>query len=115
MLAEGRIWEFRAEQFLLKQGLILIARNFSSRFGEIDLIMQDDTHVVFLEVRFRRNARFGGATYSVTRTKQQKLIQCARAFLVKNPMWATRPCRFDVIAYDAKGGGEPQWIRAAFD
>lgn len=115
MLADGQIWEFRAEQFLLRQGLILITRNFSSRSGEIDLIMRDDTHIAFVEVRYRRNVRFGGAIRSITLTKQRKLIKCAQAFLVKNPMWATWPCRFDVIAYDARGGGEPQWIQAAFD
>ena len=115
MLVDGQIWEFRAEQFLLQQGLVLITRNFSSRSGEIDLIMRADTPVAFVEVRFRRNVRFGGAIHSITPTKQQKLIKCARAFLVKNPMWANQPCRFDVIAYDARGGGEPQWIQAAFD
>ena len=58
---------------------------------------------------------FGGAIGSVTRAKQKKLIKCARAFLVRNPAWATHPCRFDVIAYDANGGGQPQWFQAAFD
>lgn len=114
MAAEGKIWESRAEQFLLSQGLILITKNFSTRSGEIDLIMRDDTHIAFVEVRFRSTTRFGGAIGSVTRAKQKKLIKCARAFLVRNPVWATRPCRFDVIAYDAKGGGQPQWFQAAF-
>jgi putative endonuclease len=113
--AEGKIWESRAEQFLLSQGLVLIARNFSTRSGEIDLIMRDNSHIAFVEVRYRNTIRFGGAIGSVTRAKQQKLIKCARAFLVKNPTWATHPCRFDVIAYDASGGGQPQWFRAAFD
>ena len=75
MLADGQIWEFRAEQFLLRQGLVLITRNFSSRSGEIDLIMRDDTHIAFVEVRFRRNVRFGGAIRSITPTKQRKLIK----------------------------------------
>ena len=112
---EGQIWEGRAEQFLLRQGLVLITRNFSTRSGEIDLIMRDDTHIAFVEVRFRSTTRYGGASGSVTMAKQKKLIKCARAFLVRNPIWATHPCRFDVIAYDAKGGGEPQWFQAAFD
>ena len=115
MSVKGQIWESRAEQFLLSQGLVLITRNFSTRSGEIDLIMRDDTHIAFIEVRFRNTIRFGGAIGSVTRAKQQKLIKCARAFLVRNPAWATHPCRFDVIAYDANGGGQPQWFQAAFD
>ena len=115
MAAEGKIWESRAEQFLLSQGLVLITRNFSTRSGEIDLIMRDNSHIAFVEVRYRNSTRFGGAIGSVTRAKQQKLIKCARAFLAKNPTWATHPCRFDVIAYDASGGGKPQWFQAAFD
>ena len=115
MSVEGQIWEGRAEQFLLSRGLVLITRNFATRSGEIDLIMRDDTHIAFVEVRFRSNIRFGGAIGSVTRAKQEILIKCARVFLARNPVWATHPCRFDVIAYDAKGGGEPQWFQAAFD
>ena len=111
----GQYWEQRAEHFLLQNGLQLITRNFSPSSGEIDLIMRDDIHIAFIEVRFRSTIRFGGAVGSVTRAKQQKLIKCARTFLVKNPAWATHPCRFDVIAYDANGGGQPQWFQAAFD
>ena len=77
---EGQIWEGRAEQFLLRQGLVLITRNFSTRSGEIDLIMRDDTHIAFVEVRFRSTTRYGGAIGSVTRAKQQKLIKCAQRF-----------------------------------
>ena len=61
MSAEGKIWESRAEQFLLSQGLVLITRNFSTRSGEIDLIMRDAQHVAFIEVRYRSSDRFGGA------------------------------------------------------
>ena len=75
MSVEGKIWESRAEQFLLSQGLVLITRNFSTRSGEIDLIMRDDTHIAFIEVRFRSTIRFGGAVGSVTRAKQKKTDQ----------------------------------------
>ena len=112
----GQYWEQRAEHFLLQKWLQLIARNFSNSSGEIDLIMRDGKHVAFIEVRYRRSDRFGGAIPSVTATKQRKLKRCAALFVSRQKAWSHHPCRFDVIAYDApNGNGEPVWIRAAFD
>jgi putative endonuclease len=112
----GQYWEQRAEHFLLQQGLQLIARNFSTEFGEIDLVMRDVEHVAFIEVRYRSSARFGGAIDSITIAKQRKLKRCAAIFVSRQKVWSNHPCRFDVIAYDApNGNGEPVWIRAAFD
>jgi putative endonuclease len=112
----GQYWEQRAEHFLRQQGLQLIARNFSTEFGEIDLVMRDVEHVAFIEVRYRSSARFGGAIDSITIAKQRKLKRCAAIFVSRQKVWSNHPCRFDVIAYDApNGNGEPVWIRAAFD
>ena len=113
----GQYWEQRAEHFLLQNGLQLIARNFStlSGSGEIGLIMRDEEHVAFIEVRYRRSDLFSGAIYSAT-IKQRMLKRCAALFVSRQKAWSHHPCRFDVIAYDAaKGDGEPVWIRAAFD
>ena len=112
----GQYWEQRAEHFLMQQGLDLIARNFSTSFGEIDLIMRDAQHVAFIEVRYRGTDRFGGAIHSVTAAKQRKLKRCAALFVSRHRASSRCPCRFDVIAYDAANGNdEPVWIRAAFD
>ena len=112
----GNYWEQRAEAFLRKQGLTLIARNFLTRLGEIDLVMHDDSHLVFVEVRYRRPSRFASATSSVAGKKQKRLIQCASLFRKQNPNWSDYPCRFDVIAYDADGPlPDPKWRRAAFE
>ena len=60
-----------AERFLASQGLTLVARNYRSRFGEIDLIMRESETLVFVEVRMRKPLRgkadFGGALASITR------------------------------------------------
>ena len=112
----GQYWEQRADHFLCQQGLQLIAHNFSTEFGEIDLVMRDVEHVAFIEVRYRSFARFGGAIHSITAAKQRKLKRCAAIFVSQQKVWSNHPCRFDVIAYDASNGsGEPVWIRAAFD
>ena len=111
----GQYWEQRTEHFLLQNGLQLIARNFSTSSGEIDLIMHDGKHVAFIEVRYRRSDRFGGAIHSVTATKQRKLKRCAALFVSRQKAWSHHPCRFDVIAYDSgRGIGQPVWIRAEF-
>ena len=100
----------------MQRGLQLIARNFSTPSGEIDLIMRDAAHVAFVEVRYRGSARFGGAIHSITAAKQRKLKRCAAIFVSQQKVWSNHPCRFDVIAYDASNGnGEPVWFRAAFD
>jgi len=108
----GRAAESHAEDFLLGRGLKLVARNWRCRFGEIDLIMQDGAALVFVEVRLRSRADFGGAAASVTPAKQKKLLAAARQYLAGLP--SLPPCRFDVVALSG-AAAEPAWIRNAFD
>ena len=81
----GCRWERRAERFLRGHGLTTIARNFSAKCGEIDLVMRDRDHVAFIEVRYRGRSRFGNAASSVTLKKQQKIVRCAQLFLQSFP------------------------------
>ena len=112
----GQIWEHNAEQFLLRQGLVLLARNFLTRRGEIDLVMRDQDLIVFVEVRFRNASRFGAAIHSIDRRKSACVVRSASVFLQQHPQWSNHPCRFDVIAYDGVAArGNPTWIQAAFN
>jgi putative endonuclease len=113
--SRGAAAEQAAEQWLQQQGLRTVERNFRCRGGEIDLVMRDGESLVFVEVRLRTHRAFGGAAASVTRRKQQRLIQAARYFMACRPQWRQRPCRFDVIAIDDTGGSRWQWLRNAFD
>ena len=108
----GKEAERNAETWLTTQGLQLLQRNLRCRLGEIDLIMIDGSHLVFIEVRRRKSSLYGGAAASVDWRKQRKLLQTARFFLAANPKWANHPCRFDVIAFE--GNNEPLWYRNAF-
>jgi putative endonuclease len=110
-LARGHGYETRARAFLEAQGLEWIASNHRCRFGEIDLIMRDGHNLAFIEVRFRRSGRYGGALASVNARKQHRLIMAARHYLSQHP--TERPCRFDVIAID--GREQIRWIKGAFD
>ncbi|WP_299178110.1 YraN family protein [uncultured Neptuniibacter sp.] len=111
----GKDAEKYAEQFLKERRLKIIARNFSCRLGEIDLIMLDKNTLVFVEVRLRRNRNYGGAARSVTPSKQLKIIKTAQLFLQKNPQYNNNSCRFDVIAYEYDAApSEPLWYKDAF-
>ena len=107
----GQTAESRAEAFLKSRGLKPVARNWHCRFGEIDLIMQDGTTLVFIEVRLRNRSDFGGAAASVTPAKQKKLLAAARLYLTT--LKTLPACRFDVVAFN--GSAPPDWIRNAFD
>ena len=110
---EGFDAEARAEAWLAARGLVPVARNVRYRGGEIDLVMRDGAYWVFVEVRARRDARFGGAAASVGSRKQARLRHAAQLFLLgRFGQRAWPPCRFDVLAFEA---GEPHWLRAAFE
>ena len=107
----GQSAEKQAEIFLKSNGLVLVARNWRCRFGEIDLIMQDGATRVFVEVRLRNRSDFGGAAASVTTSKQRKLLAAAHQYLTT--LKTLPPCRFDVVAMS--GDTRPDWIKNAFD
>jgi putative endonuclease len=123
----GMLWEDAAQSYLRQSALQPLDRNFTCRYGEIDLVMLDKSglnngpdnnrldQIVFVEVRYRNPNARGDGVASVGAGKQVKLIRAA-AYLQEHPRLAGMPCRFDVVAC----GGTPEnpsfdWIRAAFD
>ena len=109
----GDAWESTARDWLQSKGLHFIAANVRELAGEIDLIMREGSTTVFVEVRYRRSALFGGAAASVTRSKQHKLLQTARLWLARhNGSFDTVDCRFDVLAFT---GNDVEWFKDAFN
>ncbi|PPU98028.1 YraN family protein [Xanthomonas populi] len=109
----GAAVEALARAVLEQAGLRLVVGNANYRGGELDLVMCDGQALVFVEVRYRRDTRFGGGAASVDRRKRRKLVLAAQLFLAYHPVLATLPCRFDVV----EASGEPpslNWIRDAF-
>lgn len=111
----GRRSEERASLYLMDRGLTILGQNLSNKTGEIDLVAADNGTLVFVEVRHRHSAQYGGAAASVNRNKQARLIKAAQHFL---PTLARRffhgrtpPCRFDVISVES---GRLIWIKNAF-
>ncbi|HET7358738.1 MAG TPA: YraN family protein [Rhodanobacteraceae bacterium] len=116
MRRTGDAFEQRALAQLEHAGLALLERNYTTRFGELDLVMRDGRALVFVEVRYRRNTRFGGAAVSVTAAKRAKLVQSAALFLAARPQYADLECRFDVVAFEGPAQAPKcAWHRAAFD
>lgn len=108
--AGARAEELCAE-LLRKAGLRVLARNWRCRHGEIDLVAEEGGTLVFAEVRYRSDQRFGGAAESVTAAKRARLIAAARLYLMRRP---ESDCRFDVLLLDSLEAGTIQWIRNAF-
>ncbi len=102
--------EARAAQYLERQGLRLVERNYRCRQGEIDLVMREGATLVFVEVRSRARGGFGGAAASITVAKQARLIHAARHYLASRGVDA--PCRFDAVLIE---GGRLEWLRHAFE
>lgn len=109
----GRDAEDAALRYLLQQGLTLVQRNYRCRLGELDLIMRDGRTLVFVEVRYRRSSRFGGALESVNGRKRTRLVHAASHYLQASG--ADLPSRFDVVALGSDAQAlSIQWIRDAF-
>jgi putative endonuclease len=102
----GDAGEQQALDFLEQAGLKLVQRSFVCKGGEIDLIMRDQSSLVFIEVRSRADKSFGGAVASVTASKQRRMVHAAQIYL--QSITGNPACRFDVCAID---GGELTWLK----
>lgn len=91
-----------AAEYLTKKRYKLVAANYRCRFGELDLIVSNRTHLVFVEVKLRKNASFAAAREYVDLRKQEKLRTTAALYLSQNPT-KLQP-RFDVIEVYAPEG-----------
>ncbi|NMP30237.1 YraN family protein [Thalassotalea sp. M1531] len=108
--------EAQAAKFLQENNLIVIGKNFSSKFGELDLVCQDQEVYVFVEVKYRQSSQFGGAISTISKKKQQKLKLCASFYFQQLGLNEyNTPCRFDVVALQGSLD-KPQitWLKNAF-
>lgn len=112
----GKQAEDLACEYLHRQGLRLLQRNYTTRYGEIDLVMRDHDTTVFVEVRYRSRDDYVDALTSIDTHKQRKLIRTAQHYLQRqrgNPLQAAR---IDVIAISALGSEtQIHWIKNAIE
>ena len=95
-----------AKRYLKKRGCRYVTSNYSTRQGEIDLIMQDAETIVFVEVKTRQSEDFAHGEQSVNFPKQKHLSAAARHFIHMNRLH-DHPCRFDVVAVAIPDKGKP--------
>jgi putative endonuclease len=99
----GKEGERLAEAFLKKRGYRVVQQNFRCVYGEIDLIAWDGETLVFVEVKSRSSAKFGGPHGAVDFRKQGKMSRVATVFLQANGLDQS-PCRFDVVGIVGEAG-----------
>jgi putative endonuclease len=92
----GNAGEAAAACWLRGAGMVIVARGFRARFGEIDLIARDGPVVVFVEVKTRTHDAFGRPAEAVTARKRGRIARVASLFLAKAG-WEEHACRFDVV------------------
>ena len=110
--AVGTKYEKCAEQFLKKQGIRIIVKNFRCRQGEIDLIGIEDNCLIFIEVKYRATGNAGEPEEAVNIYKQKKICRVAEFFLYTNPGYSNHMIRYDVVAIS---GEEIRWYKSAFE
>ena len=103
----GESGENLAVRELTARGYAILERRYRTAHGEIDIIAEHGTTIVFVEVRARATAEFGRAAETVTDAKKRKVTAMAADYLARHRI-ANRPCRFDVVAIDEAMGPKPE-------
>ncbi len=110
----GRQGEELAKQYLEQQGLVFVEANFSCDIGEIDLIMQDQDCLVFVEVKYRTLEHFATILEQIRPAQCQRIRQVAQFYIIKRRLNEhLTPMRFDVVAV-VGAINELVWLEDAF-
>jgi putative endonuclease len=116
-LERGRLWESRAAMHLERHGLVILARGYRCRLGELDLVCRDGRQLVIVEVRARGRGARCSALDSIDIHKRRRIVQATRHLLMRHAEWQAAAIRFDVVAFEAIDAPEPEvhWVKNAFD
>jgi len=112
----GRWGEKLAASFLKRQGYRILARNYVSPVGEMDIVAREGEELVFVEVKTRTSEGFGGPLRAVGRAKRRKIVQVARSYLARYRLDEC-PCRFDVVGItrvEGRKAPDIELVRGAF-
>ena len=108
----GSLAENSAAAFLESQGFAIVARNFTRRIGELDVVARAEDLLVIAEVRTRASDHYGGAAASIGPDKQRRIAATAALFLQCRPELRRCRVRFDVIVIR---DGAIEWLKHAFE
>lgn len=110
----GKQWEETCESFLKANGVRIIAVNFFTKAGEIDMIGWDEKILVFFEIKYRKNLSGGYPAESVNLKKQQSVCRASDYFRLKNNISPDTGCRYDVISV-LRDSNNIKWYKNAFE
>ena len=114
----GRFGENVVCCYLKKQGIGILERNYYTKHGEIDIIAEDDSHIIFIEVKTRFEnelmAKYGRPAAAVNRVKRQHILYAANSYLRENKYRTHKTIRLDVaeVYLSVIGDNEPQFYSA---
>ncbi|HIR28667.1 MAG TPA: YraN family protein [Candidatus Choladousia intestinigallinarum] len=108
----GTEYEQRAAQWLEQRGYEIREKNFRGGGAEVDLIAEEGGYLVFVEVKYRKDAQKGWGMEAVDSRKQQRIIRAARVYLARHYTYQDIPCRFDVVSFC---GEEITLVKNAFE
>ncbi len=112
----GSKYEDFACDYIKSQGGKILKRNYRVRFGEIDIIAEDNDYICFIEVKYRKDNKYGGPEAAVSLSKQKQICNISRYFLTSNNMDEYTPVRYDVITVTTLDGAlTVKWYKNAFD
>lgn len=108
----GSSYEDLAAEYLMKQGYIILERNYHNQYGEVDIIAKHHQVLVCIEVKYRQNVDYGDPLEAVDYRKQKRICRTFFVYYTSHG-YDDISCRFDVIAINGKG--EIHHIQNAFD
>lgn len=112
---KGHLAEEIACDFLIKNNLIILEKNYFKRFGEIDIIAKDEETLVFVEVKFRNNDYYGSPFSSITKRKQEAIRKVATSYLIEKCGKLSLDVRFDAVGILIKNDKmDIDWIKNIF-
>lgn len=111
----GRSAEEAALRYLEERGWRVLERNHHSRFGEIDLIVEQGDTIAFVEVRSRKSLAFGHPLEMITETKRRRIVRTALSWAQRTRVLNSHFLRFDVVAVVGDETPTIEHLEAAFD
>jgi len=93
----AEVGESLAANYLVGIGYNIVARNYHSAYGEIDIVAKHNNELAIVEVKTRSSHSIKSAENSITTAKQKKITHTTLHFLASNPQYSKLSCRFDVV------------------
>jgi putative endonuclease len=108
---KGNLYEDKTVHTLIEKGFVILDRNYLCKLGEIDIIAKDEAVLVFIEVKYRMNDKYGHPSESINYYKKKHILNTAKWY-VKEKRYYDRAIRFDVAIWFE---GKLEYYKGAFD